>query len=518
MCFAVLTNTLSAQINTTILDANQFEATLTDGGIFFAKPDNTTPGTTYSPGLEWPQGSSKFAMKGLSFWFAGKNVNGQLYSSTPTEEISSQQFSGPLSTFPTEEYGEATPMSYDGWLNSLFAVSKQEIDYHIANYTSPGYIVPQSILNWPAHGDISAGASLYLAPFVDADNNGFYTPETGDYPCIRGDRAVYLIMNDKARSSNCGLPKNLNGMGLELHYMFYQYETMPELKNTIFCHLRMINRSTETYFNFKSSIYLNGQIGDPSDDFAGTNSSRSMIYTYNGNAIDQSNNSQNGYGNKPPAVGVVSLNHQINRSRVFEDFYNYNYTMPVYQSDFWNCMNGKYYDGTEDPIQFGFDGNPYLNTGNVSMLPEGRVVCTIDKDILVPGENVEYDFAIITSLGDDNLHSVNQLFQDADYVQSFFNGQSDLCGQQFLSINNPTEIEEVKIYPNPSTGNFTLKVEEGLIGAEYSIINLNGQVISGNHKITTTENSIHQLDQPSGIYLLELTNDGLTERYRIIVE
>ena len=76
-----------------------------------------------------------------------------------------------------------------------------EINNHILNYQSPGYIIPNDILNWPAHGDTTLGNSLgmlpYIAPFIDVDNDDIYNPSQGDYPCIKGDEAVYIVMNDK---------------------------------------------------------------------------------------------------------------------------------------------------------------------------------------------------------------------------------------------------------------------------------------------------------------------------------
>jgi hypothetical protein len=60
-----------------------------------------------------------------------------------------------------------------------------------------------------------------------------YNPADGDYPEIRGDEAVYAIMNDKSRDT-MGF-----GMGIEIHLMVYQYLDGTFLDNTTFLNYRV---------------------------------------------------------------------------------------------------------------------------------------------------------------------------------------------------------------------------------------------------------------------------------------
>ena len=51
-------------------------------------------------------------------------------------------------------------------------------------YRITGYQMPRSVKNWPAIGRVDYGEFPDQAPFVDANNNGCYDPENGDYPSI----------------------------------------------------------------------------------------------------------------------------------------------------------------------------------------------------------------------------------------------------------------------------------------------------------------------------------------------
>ena len=75
-------------------------------------------------------------------------------------------------------------------------LTKSEIVNHTINFSNPDYVMPEAIFSWPAHGDITKGQSSNLAPYIDIDNNNIYEPHNGDYPCIKGDEAIFMIRND----------------------------------------------------------------------------------------------------------------------------------------------------------------------------------------------------------------------------------------------------------------------------------------------------------------------------------
>ena len=81
-----------------------------------------------------------------------------------------------------------------------------------------------------------------------------------------------------------------------------------------------------------------------------------------------------------------------------------------------------------------------------------------------------------------------------------------------LGINNAL-VEEFKIYPNPSNGNFNIEIDENLMGAKTTVYNLLGQKIKDfSLKSSTTNQFLNK-----GIYLLEIEKDGNKTTKKLIV-
>ncbi|MDB4534544.1 T9SS C-terminal target domain-containing protein, partial [Vicingaceae bacterium] len=156
-----------------------------------------------------------------ALWMAGQDVNGQLKIAAVTFRSTGNDFwPGPLNT-TTAEIDAATCVKYD----QFYGVSRSMIDEFNAWFDCksdglcdettefPGYQIPDAILNWPAHGNVSLGEDWHLAPFYDRDGDDFYDPNSGDYPkydligdidCrttrdvrLYGDTTVWFVFNDK---------------------------------------------------------------------------------------------------------------------------------------------------------------------------------------------------------------------------------------------------------------------------------------------------------------------------------
>jgi alpha-tubulin suppressor-like RCC1 family protein len=98
--------------------------------------------------------------------------------------------------------------------------------------------------------------------------------------------------------------------------------------------------------------------------------------------------------------------------------------------------------------------------------------------------------------------------------------QSDLliptaiaCPTSALGIKDNIVESNLKIYPNPSLGNFNIEIDENLIGAKASIFNLLGQKVKVfDLKATTTNQYLKK-----GIYLLEIEKEGNEVTKKLIV-
>ena len=79
---------------------------------------------------------------------------------------------------------------------------------------------------------------------------------------------------------------------------------------------------------------------------------------------------------------------------------------------------------------------------------------------------------------------------------------------------------EIKIYPNPSKGVLSVVIPKRQYGqsARIKIIDIRGRVfLENNLSERNTELSL-DAEVPSGIYIVEITLDGITHRSKIILE
>ena len=498
------------EVTTALLDVNNVGITLSNGGVFCARPSTdiyNDPTIMETPGFEYPKGSGNHLLHGLSMWFGGVNEFDEPRVSAPTRKAYEDQFSGPL----TVNSGHP---GYGGWDTEIYSISREEINYHVTNYQNPNYVAQESIYQWPAHGDVGGDFDFYLAPFVDLNGDGYYSPQEGEYPCIQGDEAVYMILNDRSGSQGCGSSLNQEALGIEIHYLFYQYSSIRELAKTTFCKTRVINRSGSDYSDFNASVFMSPRIG-----FVGTDVDRNMMFAYNGEEIDLS------YGSQAPAVGVVSLNNSLSRTRVFGQYQNYGYHFPSFPPEFWQVMKGNLLTGQSHPKQFGYPGDPVLGQGDIQSITEqaSSMIYTIDIGDFKNGDEREFDFAIVVSQGVNHLGSVQLLREEVDFVQNYYNQEIEGCYQGVQGIpaiiDPPAEpsVKATLIYPNPSNGEFTLEVEEMWIGAELNVFNIHGTVQQKSLTVSEFQNNVTIANGP-GIYLVTLKKDDVSKIFKVVVE
>lgn len=340
---------------------------------------------------EVPIGSGKHTIFAGSLWIGGKN-NNQIHLAAQQYIMGLDLYPGPISD--SVHYTS----SYDSTWRKIWKISRQDILYHVSNFWQPGYIMPNSILTWPAHGNTALGQSANLAPFADYNNNGIYDPQNGDYPLIRGDECIYFICNDDRGSHN---ETNCNKLKIEIHGMLYAYNCAQSslLNDAIFLHYDIYNRSTFTYDSTFIGYFTDFDIGFYADDFVGTHVSKGYIYGYNGNAVDGTGAPYE-YGPFPPAQATVFLKGakqdadgldnsfgisagQSVNGYGFSDgiidneyrgldfsfaYYNnggsYSSAMstPIACSDYYNYLSNKWKDGT--PLHYG--GTGHLSNPNTT--------------------------------------------------------------------------------------------------------------------------------------------------------
>jgi hypothetical protein len=292
-----------------------------------------------------PKNGTATSLFSGSLWIGGKDINDQLKLAAVRYRQSGNDFwPGPLTTDETASVDEETCAKYD----KLHVITRAEVDEFLGWWNSdnrneeyPGYSIPASILEYPAHGDVAKKQSYYLAPFRDVDGDGDYNPNQGDYPyyditnelcplnfagdpnydpqvtmeeefigtvqgsllvdqVLKGDKTFWWVFNDKG---NFHSETQGASIGLEIRAQAFGFATNDEINNMSFYSYEIINRSTfvlkDTYF----CPWTDTDLGYAWDDYVGCDVGRGLGYCYNGNSVDGSGEPE-AYGDQPPAVGV----------------------------------------------------------------------------------------------------------------------------------------------------------------------------------------------------------------------
>ncbi|MFT5823635.1 MAG: hypothetical protein ACI8ZM_004897 [Crocinitomix sp.] len=487
-CFAGI-----GQLEYQSLEFNNVNALLSNGGVFFNDTDAA------APGYEVPKGSGNHGIYSMSFWFGGEDINGQRKIAATTYEQEGDFFPGALTAS-----GDATLPEAEEATKQIYLISQSQIDYHIANYEDLLYVMPSVIADWPAHGDPSYDLAFYLAPFEDVDGNGLYEPDLGDYPLIKGDQAAFMILNDKGGiHASGGEP-----IGLEMHLLFYQYAGDDFINNTTYVNMRIINRGTQTLFNFHSACFVDGDLGQSSDDHVGFNSDANVMYTYNASNFDAD------YGENPPAIGVTLMNREVNKFASIGTSPGA-MGMPVIGLDYYNYMAGRWLDGTS----FTYGGNGYGGDVETDFLYDGLPTADTWSEVseenpggerkmmmsnqhyggvFRPFEELCYDYAIVYSAEGDHLENVANVVELAEDAKAFYLSDGEpYCNSIVLGIDESKTSLAFDVYPNPSTGTFTIEAD-GVYTA--SIYALDGRQV---YRSTELEgNSIIQTEFANGTYLV----------------
>lgn len=470
-----------------------------------------------------------------TIWVTG-DAAGQFYAAA--QKYSPSYLPGPLRVTDG-----STSMEVAQQYNRVWVLDRNTIDDFIAHVGEPGYQIPEAILSWPCEGDSAQGYAGSLAPYYDANNDGRYRPQHGDYPYIYGDRCAYVIFNDLPAASALGC----DPMGIEVHAMYYLFDEPADtaLSNTIFANFSVFNRSMNDYSNARISSWADFDIGYSGDDYVGCDVEHNMFYGYNGTDIDGPGSGA--YQGVPPAQGCIMLDLQgenCSTLRPMDNFIYYNNTTspvigdPNTATDFYRYANGTWLNGrsllyggdgfsyntTDIPCRYMFPGDSdpdFIGTNGVSVEPWTEVTAGNYPDdrrgvastsaFALPGRSGANTLSVAytTAFGStDAVSSVDLLRHSyTPHIQQLFDNQLTGSGRDFryapysasheAGIDDRTAPIRVSLYPNPASQSVILS---GLAaGTMVQIYNMQGSLV-----MTAAYNgsslSIAQL--PAGIYLL----------------
>lgn len=405
----------------TDLAINNVRARLTTGGdLWWNGSQGRYVVPKVPPGV--PEVSSIYA---AGVWIGGLDDGGNLKVAAQTYGRSAGNFDfwpGPLIA-TGENQGQTDETTCSNW-DRFFKVTAEDIDAHRdafyeAKNSGGDYLaaeVPESVKGWPAKGnpyfyDIHQfnlpETSQGLAGFHDYDGDGMYDPVKGDYPIIEmrnypdfyyGDEMIFWIFNDAGNSHfESGSPLALN---MEVQAQAFAFQTEDEINDMTFVRYKMINRAITSIDSTYFALWVDPDLGCPTDDYIGCDPERGLAYVYNADEVDGTDGCEcdvdvNTYCDEVPILGIDILRgpHDSwgNELKMTSFTYYYNggvvdlnpgVTDPQNEQGYYNYMSGSWKDGSfyqdggngyqqgTEPVKFVFPDAPDDE--------EGWSMCTVN--------------------------------------------------------------------------------------------------------------------------------------------
>lgn len=506
-----------SQINYLTLDVNNSSVLLSNEGTVFQNFGNV------SAGYEIPKGSGLNTIFSTEFWFAGKESDGTIHTSRGGYPgFATDVFKGPFSS--TNSYND--PNYQNQWGISMWDICQTDIDIFrqwwecnngiitngCENIQEPTPEMLDKIFNWPAHGNINQGESYYMLPYWDYNNDGVYNPNDGDYPIIKGCCAIYIIQNDHAGIHTYS---GTQPIGIEMHYMFYQYSTWNYLDNTTFIDVLTINKGTTDYSEFTSGLLMDADVGSFDDDYFGSDSLNNVMLFYNGDNFDQ-----NGYLADPPAIGIVALENKMSTCTPYQT--------PSNSAEIWNLMNGKKIDAQNwihpngYPTTYVYSGNPTnpsaWNETSVGNIPgDRRSIMSNIHGALNSGDSIFQSYAILYARNGNNLQNAQSIINLASEVKTFYDSESNIPCENGTWGTEEINTSKFNVFPNPSKGILNISSDQQT-NITVSIFDLSGKQIQTSFIQNATKTSIDLINLPKGLYLIQIETNNESIMKRIILE
>jgi Secretion system C-terminal sorting domain len=334
--------------------------------------------------------------------------------------------------------------------------------------------------NWP--GELGA-------PYIEVLNNGRYD-ESIDQPRVIGDEELFFINNDYDTTVS-RMCFGSDPIGIELQTLVFAYKRNNPIDDVIFKKYLMVNKGNNIVEDMYLGFFVDIDLGIPTDDCNGSDSTLGMGFTYNGQPIDEV------WGTQPPATGyllvqgpvipsvsdsaminghyekdfknlpLTSFTTYINGSVLYKypRLGNYEGSIQVY-----NNMKGLFFNGNPviDPhtgkvVKFALAGDPESKTGwyDGEGWPGGpgpgqrywSMGCGPFN--FAPGDTQEIVIAIIAARGTDNLNSVTELKNKAEFVKQFYKDEVFPSFKQTYNI--PNQFRLYQNYPNPFNASTTIR-------------------------------------------------------------
>ncbi len=491
---------------------------------------------------------------GGGFWMSGYDAGGQLHAAAATyRTIGIDFWPGPL-----DGSGPLTYAASQNW-SKIWKVNRTDIQYFQSLSLHTISNTPQSILTWPGKGNANAqgsgGATLTIsnnmAPFVDLNNNGVYEPLLGEYPDIKGDQALWWIWNDNGPTHTA---TQGNPLGLEVHVMAYGYRRGTLIDNVIYYEYTLVNRSPNTYTNFRIAQWDEADIGEAPyfADFIGYDSTWRMGIGYHG-VNDDGPSAGHPLGFYGPhsvmsAITMIELPGDAGSSYVQPGCFNYfnndaSYIgNPTIDTQYNNYMRAKNKNGMHLKNDFTGGGTPstgygtgpdcnYVFSGDVASTSawsecgsnnnpgDRRFVFSSNDFTLNSGASQKLVLALIaTNRGVEGCpHTTfDSIRIVADTAWGIYHHPLPVLS---VANNAPIASSGITLYPNPAGDKlFIENTGNSIVTAHIAIYNAIGQVTNVPMSMNGKKAQANISSLPQGVYYVIYRDDDHGQQIRKFVK
>lgn len=262
----------SCDLGTTsaLLDGNNVRARLyNNGGLFWRGSGNT---------YTVPKDGTANAIFAAGLWIGGLDPDGN-HRFAGTAFGPWEFWPGPIDENTHLPVNPGDCSAYD----RIWVVNRDDLGLLALGNTT------DDIRQWPWH---------LGAPVTDGDGKpDNYDLKEGDRPALVGDEMAWWVMNDAGNNKGWS---ETPPMGLEIQVTAFAFASDDAMDNTTFYRYKIIHKGEDRFEDMYFGFWTDGDLGDASDDYVGSDSTLGMMYYYNGDNVDAG---VDGYGTSPPALG-----------------------------------------------------------------------------------------------------------------------------------------------------------------------------------------------------------------------
>lgn len=443
----------------------------------------------------------------------------------------------------------------------VWKVHRNDIEQHIVDFEDDGDIdvINPAIYAWPGYQNafspqyngfpLSGDDTRYIsAPFKDLNSDGIYQPDQGEYPFLGNiinnierypTELVYTPFHSKPDPADYAMDMNCGAL-----FFAYDCDDANFLEDAIFGYLNIHYTGQWRKDSFFLAFFIDGNIGDPSNDYMGSEPGNGLVYFYNSDTLQEA-----GFNGHPPVIAFDSYGNLLDTTGLSTGV---NGVMPIYShndtpnplaavidpqtpAEYYNYLTGTWRDGTplseggngyqsgSQFVSFPFTGKPG-SSGDWSELSAGnapgnrRALIFSGPVSLKPGAvngilfNLDHVSGNSISAQTDKL--IQYSYYQADFLYADYFPPEPSPFDTITCLNTTTtffpEAAEGLIFPNPASTRVTVR-SEGSAVRYIEILDFFGNIIiRQQNESNGNEITLSVVGLPEGLYLMrwETHNGG----------